>query len=247
MILVQYKWRKNMKKERVSLNVCGDEIEVDFYHPIGDVKKVLLFCHGFPGTNRLPELASSLEHELVVEVNYRGDENCGGNFSFLGSIDDVTTTVDYIRNRYGQHMSVTALGYSMGGFYAANAMKNQPSLFNEVILLNPVVDTKTFSPNELLMEELWLYAGGILSLEKPLFYDEEIKLINESLNPMDFASELKIPISVVQSTDDEVLLPETAEDFYYLLNCKKRLFQIPNAKHDLEGNEEQLIQAIRGF
>ena len=110
--------------------------------------------------------------------------------------------------------------------------------------MNPVVDTEAFFSNESLMEELWSYAGGILSLEKPLFYNEEIKLINESSNPMDFASELKIPISIVQSTADEVLLPEIAKGFCGLLNCEKSYFEIPDANHDLEGNEEQLIQAI---
>lgn len=233
-----------MRKEIVGLNICGDKIKEFLYYPKGDFKEVLLFCHGFPGTNRLPELVSSLEHKLVVEMNYKGDKNCGGNFSFLSSIDDIITTIKYIRSRYGQRIPITALGYSMGGFYVANVMRNNPSLFDKVVLLNPVVDTKAFFSDKLLMEGLWSHAGGILSLEKLLFYNEEIELINESLSPMDFAFELRVPISIVQSTADEVLLPEIAKRFYCLLSCEKNYLEIPDAKHDLEGNEKELIQAI---
>jgi len=233
-----------MKKERAGLDICRNRIIVDLYHPLGDAREVLLFCHGFPGTNRLPKLALSLKRKLVAEVNYKGDKNCGGNFSFLGSMENIITTVDYIRNRYGQHLPITALGYSMGGFYVTNVMRDKPSLFDKVILLNPVVDTKAFFSDKLLMEELWSYAEDTLSLEDCLFYNKEIKLINGSLNPMDFASELKVPISIIQSTDDEVLLPEITKRFYRLLDCEKNYLKIPKAKHDLEGDEEQLIQTI---
>lgn len=239
---------QNNTKGTASLDVSGDRIEINLYCPANCVDGIVLFCHGFPGNNRLSKLASSLKNKLVVEINYRGDKNCEGKFSFLGSITDIISTViNYIKKTKYKDMPITALGYSMGGFYVLYAIRGRPTLFSDMILLNPVVDTEALFSNKLLMEELWESARDILSLEDPSFYDLEITLINEKLNPMNFASELKIPISVVQSTADEVLSPEIVERFYRQLNCQKKLFKIPGGKHDLGGNEEQLLKAIRGF
>ena len=236
-----------MKEKTVSLNVNGDNIKIKSYYPTDRIDEIILFCHGFPGNSRLPELAPSLKNRLVVEINYKGDKGCEGKFSFLGSITDVISTVtNYIRKTKYRNVPITALGYSMGSFYTLYATRGKPTLFNKVILLNPVVDTKALFSNELLMEELWESARNILSLEVPLFYKMEIELINRDLNPMDFASKLKIPISIVQSTDDEVLSPEIAEEFYHKLNCEKKFFKIPGGKHDLKGNEKQLLKAICG-
>ena len=239
---------RNNTKETDSLNVGEDWIKINLYHPADCVDGIVLFCHGFPGNNRLPKLASSLKNKLVVEINYRGDESCEGKFSFLGSVIDVVSTViNYIKKTKYKDMPITALGYSMGGFYALYAIRGKPTLFNEMVLLNPVVDTKAFFSDKLLMEELWESARDTLSLEDQSFYDMEMGLIGEKLNPMDFASKLKLPITVLQSTADEVLSPEIAEEFYRRLNCKKKFFKIPNGKHDLEGNEGQLLKAICGF
>jgi len=223
-------------------------IVIEQYGVMENFDKIILFCHGFPGTNRLVNLEEALKNKPVsiVEINYRGDKKSGGKFSFLGSMADILTVARYLKRSYGS-IPIYAIGYSMGGFYVANLLNLYPSIFDGVILLNPVVDTEAFFSDKALMDDLWKYARDILSLRSQAFYEKEIIRINQRNNPMKFAHRIKTPIIIVQSGDDEVLDPEIVKKFFVALelNCvEKRLFWIPNAKHDLMGDEEQLLRAI---
>lgn len=223
----------------------GERIVFEQHCSTSNVEKVVLFCHGFPGTNRLIKLADALKNEpiSIVEINYRGDEKSQGKFSFLGSKKDVLTVANHLKSCYNR-VPLCTLGYSMGGFYVASLLNDGLNLFDEAILLNPVVDTQALFSNEPLMNELWGHANNTLSLYKPGFYKEEMAEINKNHNPIDIAHKLRIPISIVQSTADEVLNPEIAKKFFAALKCEKKYFEVPNGMHDLTGNEKQLIQAI---
>lgn len=223
----------------------GSRILFEQYCSTNNVEKVILFCHGFPGTNRLKGLADALENEpiSVIEINYRGDPKSQGKFSFLGSTMDILAVANYLKSRYDR-VPLYALGYSMGGFYVANLLNRRSSVFDKAILLNPVVDTQALFSNKPVMDELWGYAKN-LSLYKPDFYKREITEINKSYNPIiDIARCLKTPVSIVQSTADEVLDPAIAKRFFNALKCEKKYFKIPNATHDLMGDEKELIKAI---
>lgn len=236
---------KGTKGADIDLAYDGEKIKSKCYGSLESAKKILLFCHGFPGTNRLVELANILEKEsiAVVEINYRGDKESGGKFSFIGSIADIMTVADYLRYHYSE-TTLYAVGYSMGGFYVTNLIELKSDIFDKVILLNPVVDTKALFSDKVLMSELWDYAKNILSLAKPEFYEQEVNIINNKLNPVSFAYRLRTPIDIVQSTHDEVLSPKTAKNFFSSLNHGRKFLEIPNAKHDLQGNEKELIKAI---
>ena len=204
-----------------------------------------MFCHGFSGTNRLDKLACALKDEPVsiVEINYRGDQKSMWRFSFLGSIEDIIAMTEKLCYRH-YNIPIHALGYSMGGLYVANLLDQRPNILDKAIFLNPVVDARTFLADKPLLNELWGYANDVLSLHGHEFYQKEITNINKNYNPIDFAREFKIPINVVQSTADEVLDPEISKKFFNLLCCEKKFYDIPGAKHDLMGNEKQLLLAI---
>lgn len=233
-----------MKKE-LHLQVGDRTITLEQYGAAQNAEKVVVFCHGFPGTNRLAKLADGLKDKpmMIIEIQYGGDKKSQGKFSFLRSIDDVQRTAEYLKNEY--HLPLSALGYSMGGFYALTVAREHPDLFQKIILLNAVVDTHALFANHTLMNKLWKSAANIISLENPEFYEKEIQVVNEQRNPMNFAPELTTPVSLVQSTTDEILSPETAKQFYALLNCPKEYHDIPNGIHDAMGDERQLIQSIR--
>jgi esterase/lipase len=230
---------------KFTLTIDGEKITSESHGSTSNADTFVLFCHGFPGTNRLVKLPTTLEKKqvTVIEINYRGDKESGGKFSFLNSIDDIKKVAIYLRDGY-DCKKLYALGYSMGGFYIANMLKDEPNIFNKAILLNPVVDTQALFSNRLLMDKLWVSANDILSLSSPEFYEKEIKTINEKYNPMSFAHKLKTPIDIVQSADDEVLLPENAKKFYALLNCEKSYFEVSNTKHDFWGDEKRLVEVI---
>lgn len=222
----------------------GHSIVLEQHGSMNNAEKIILFCHGFPGTNRLIKLANALRNKPVsmIEINYRGDEKSQGKFSFLGSKNDIVVVANHLKSCYN-HVPICALGYSMGGFYVASLLNDGLNIFDEAVLLNPVVDTKALFSDKPLMDELWGYTN-VLSLHEPGFYEKEIKKINKNHNPIDIAHQLKTPISIVQSTTDEVLDPEIAKKFFVALDCKKRYFEIPNGMHDLMGDEQQLLRAI---
>ncbi|VVB59193.1 Serine aminopeptidase, S33 [uncultured archaeon] len=244
-----------MKTGSFNLDSNGERITNKTYGSMDDSEKIVLFCPGFPGTNRLVELAPSLEatSTALVEINYRGSKKSDGKFSFFKPCNDIKATAEYLKHEYNPPL-IRALGYDMGAVYLTNVVRYEPDLFSDIILLNPVIDTASFFSDEPLMKELWTHAQDILSLRSPVQYKPvslslepykpEIKDMNVGFNPVHFAEDLKTPIHIVQSTADEVLSPEFAKKFYALLTCKKKYSEIPNAMHDLTGNEEQLIQAI---
>ena len=228
----------------ISLCVDGSVIVCKQHGDIKYAKKILLFCHGFPGSSRLVRLYDNLKNKSisVVEMNYRGDKKSEGKFSFLGSIKDIKTVASFLKEKY--KVPLHALGYSMGGLYVSNIINNEPNIFEKVILLNPVVDSKALFSDKPLMDELWNHAKIILSLKLPGNYEEEISKIISELNPIGFVEKLKSNVIIIQSTCDEVLEPKLAKKFYSLLNTEKSYHEILNKKHDLMGDEKELIDAL---
>ena len=235
---------ETIKKKELSLYIDGSKIIFEYYGNINNAKKIVLFCHGFPGSSRLVLLGNNLKNSAIslVEINYRGDKKSEGKFSFLGSIKDIRTVASYLKEKY--KVPLHALGYSMGGFYVTNLINKEPDIFDQITLLNPVVDTMSLFSNKQLMDQLWEHAKNILSLKPTEDYKEEISMVIGKLNPLGFAEKLKSKITIIQSTKDEVLAPKLAKKFYSVLSCKKNYQEVVNATHELLGDEKELIDAI---
>ena len=235
---------ETIKKTELSLNIDGSKIIFEYYGDINNAKKIVLFCHGFPGSSRLVLLGNNLKNSAIslVEINYRGDKKSEGKFSFLGSIKDIRAVASHLKEKY--KVPLHALGYSMGGFYVSNIINKEPFVFDQIILLNPVVDTISLFSNKQLMDELWEHANNILSLKPTEDYEEEINEVIGKLNPLGFVEKLSNKITIIQSIKDEVLAPELAKKFYTLLSCKKSYREVVNATHDLMGDEKELIDVI---
>ena len=107
-----------------------------------------------------------------------------------------------------------------------------------------MVDTMSLFSSKLLMDQLWEHAKKILKLKPTEDYKEEISEVISKLNPLGFAENLKGKITIIQSTKDEVLVPEIAKKFYCLLRCEKSYQEVVNKMHDLMGDEKELIDAI---
>ena len=232
-----------MKVESFEIGIGGEKIMNRFFSGI-NIEKIILFCHGFPGTNRLVKLRPILAKKGVgfVEINYRGDKLSKGKFSFLGSMRDIREVTKYLHLRY-PNIKLRLLGYSCGAFYVMNLIKNNQGMFDKIILLNPLLDAKFLSDSP-LMKELWKSATITLKLRKKSFYDKEIKKINMSFNPLKLTYNLKVPIYIIQSQRDEVLPIDVAKIFHSKLGSRSKLIWIPNAKHDLNGNETELVEAL---
>ena len=228
-------------KKSFSLDVDGSMLICEQYGDINNANRIILFCHGFPGSSRLERLYFNLKNKSIsiVEINYRGDKRSEGRFSFLGSIKDIEVVANYLNQKFNVPLHV--LGYSMGGLYVCNIINKNPHIFDKVVLLNPVVDSMALFSNKLLMDELWIHANNILSLNVAETYKDEISYLINDLNPIRFAEKLKSNIIIIQSTNDEVLDPKLAKKFYTLLNSKKSYHEIPNKIHGLKGDEKELL------
>ena len=228
-------------KKSFSLDVNGSMLICEQYGDINNANRIILFCHGFPGSSRLERLYFNLKNKSIsiVEINYRGDKRSEGRFSFLGSIKDIEVVANYLNQKFKVPLHV--LGYSMGGLYVCNIINKNPHIFDKVVLLNPVVDSMALFSNKLLMDELWIHANNILSLNVAETYEDEISYLINDLNPIRFAEKLKSNIIIIQSTNDEVLDPKLAKKFYTLLNSKKSYHEIPNKIHGLKGDEKELL------
>ena len=228
-------------KKSFSLDVDGSMLICEQYGDINNANRIILFCHGFPGSSRLERLYFNLKNKSIsiVEINYRGDKRSEGRFSFLGSIKDIEVVANYLNQKFNVPLDV--LGYSMGGLYVCNIINKNPHIFDKVVLLNPVVDSMALFSNKLLMDELWIHANNILSLNVAETYKDEISYLINDLNPIRFAEKLKSNIIIIQSTNDEVLDPKLAKKFYTLLNTKKSYHEIPNKIHGLKGDEKELL------
>ena len=228
-------------KKSFSLDVDGSMLICEQYGDINNANRIILFCHGFPGSSRLERLYFNLKNKSIsiVEINYRGDKRSEGRFSFLGSIKDIEVVANYLNQKFNVPLDV--LGYSMGGLYVCNIINKNPHIFDKVVLLNPVVDSMALFSNKLLMDELWIHANNILSLNVAETYKDEISYLINDLNPIRFAEKLKSNIIIIQSTNDEVLDPKLAKKFYTLLNSKKSYHEIPNKIHGLKGDEKELL------
>lgn len=207
------------------------------------VKSIVLFCHGFPGSYRLTTMATPLnKHGITLEeINYRGDKESEGTFSFFGSIKDIEVLTLHLKQQYPT-VPLTVLGYSAGGFYACCLIREQPNLFDKIILLNPLLDVSfTRTPT---MEELWKDARQSIRLNDMDFYGAEIDKMNNEFNPITFVKELTPKINIVQSANDDLLPTETVQSFYNNLQNPGDLAWIPDAGHGLRGDEPELINAL---
>ena len=83
---------ETIKKTELLLYIDGSKIIFECYGDINNAKKIVLFCHGFPGSSRLVLLGNNLKNSAIslVEINYRGDKNIGeiGTFSEFRFVTD---------------------------------------------------------------------------------------------------------------------------------------------------------------
>ena len=123
------------------LQIINEDIVYYEYKTDKPMKSIVLFCHGFPGGNRLTIMAKPLNDNGITleEINYRGDVGCDGQFSFFGSMDDIAALTNHLRQQYA-NIPITALGFSAGGFYISCLVRKQPNLFDKVVLVNPMLD-----------------------------------------------------------------------------------------------------------
>lgn len=228
------------------IKLSGRTLSLYIYPPKGQIKSAVLFCHGFPGKNRLPKLAPILSKtgHVLIELNYSGDKASTGTFSFIGCSKDIIACAKFVRRKYPK-LPIIGLGYSAGGMYLVNSLGKTSQFFDKLVLLCPAVNPDFFL-NSHLMDEIWPDAGKILRLRNKAFYHKELKRCVRSYNPMRKTSSITTPLTLVFAEREQILSNQDMRKFFQLIKGKKQLLHIPNASHELRGNEKEIVKAIIG-
>ncbi len=221
-------------------NVEGEKVVTKLYNTKYFNKKIILFCHGFPGTNRVDKLK---DNKLgIAEINYRGDKLSDAKFSLIGSMLDIKEVAKNLRKNYPQ-AQIYGLGYSYGGLCILNIIHELNDIFDKVFLLNSVIDAKFLIENPLI-PKLWESAKDVLNLRDDEYYRKEVKLLVKEYNPLDFVKELNTEITIFQATEDEDIPIATTKLFYNNLKGKKKYISIFNRDHDIFGDEKELFEIL---
>jgi pimeloyl-ACP methyl ester carboxylesterase len=223
----------------ITVNSNNTTLPLLLHNPHHAQNKIVVFCHGFPGSNRLHNLHKPLDEHgyAIAEVIYSGDKESQGKFSFIGVIQNIIDSVKILKQKFPK-AKYTALGFSYGGFAIANIVHKEPRLFDKVCLLNPLIDTLFLTKNS-QMQELLTEANDAIKLQDINFHKNEFAIIQKDYHPPN----LTLPkFTLIQSTHDEILSPKVSHDF-----CKEKnghYVEIENGTHVVNGDEKVLIEAI---
>lgn len=233
-----------MAKSKIEVIFADEKIKNYAYRPTTKLSGILLFCPGFPGTNRLPKLAHRMNDSgiMLVELNYSGTQESTSTFSFYKCMKNIELTGYHLRRQF-PGKKIVALGYSVGALYLANVAYKKPQLFDKIILANPILTPKFLLENP-LMPDLWKIAKRILKLEKAKHYESEIYSMLSQNDPLMFAGKIITPTEFVLSEKDEIASNANARVLYAKLKTQAGLSLISRAKHELVGDERELVAAL---
>ena len=97
------------------------------YTPGGELEErhpLVLFLHGFPGTEQNRDIMQSLRRMGMVTAtfHYRGSWGSGGDYALSHLPEDAAAVLDYLRQNAGAYHidpeRIYLMGHSMGGFAA---------------------------------------------------------------------------------------------------------------------------------
>jgi len=132
---IEQKYIRNLAELRIP---SGKDIMVGRMH-IAEGKgphPTIVMLHGFPGVMMNLDIAADLQHNgwNVLVISYRGAWGSKGCFSFSNALEDVRSTLEYIKreevadtNRIDRER-VALVGHSFGGFLALLTAVQDPSI-----------------------------------------------------------------------------------------------------------------------
>ena len=128
----------------VTFESKGANIHAIFYQASGvEPLPTVILCHGFPGNNTdVLGLGERLMKEgfNALAFNYRGTWGSEGLFRDANSLEDVISTIRYVKSSFVVRefnvdpSSITVIGYSYGGGMAMLGSLNDPTVSRVVYL-----------------------------------------------------------------------------------------------------------------
>lgn len=217
--------------------------------PAADGKKpsaVILF-HGFTGCKSekyflLSRLSKALAEAGVASLrfDFGGTAESDGDFSDVTprtEIEDGLAIVNFAKGLSEIDTErIGLLGFSLGGFVAANVAGTMPQDLERLILISPATSTHK------KMEKMYMETGscgrGSLVLDRKFFED------GNKIDVMEVSSHYEGPVTIIQGTIDTAVTPDTA--LQYKNNFRNaQLHYIEGAVHSYDSPEH--FEALKNF
>ena len=209
--------------------------------PAADGKKpsMMILFHGFTGNKAekyflLSRLSKALAEAGVASLrfDFGGTAESDGNFSDVTprtEIEDGLAIVNFAKELPEIDTErIGLLGFSLGGFVAANVAGTMPQDLERLILISPATSTHK------KMEKMYMETGscgrGSLVLDRKFFED------GNKIDVMEVSSHYEGPVTIIQGTIDTAVTPDTA--LLYKNNFRNaQLHYIEGAVHSYDSPE----------
>ncbi len=218
--------------------------------PASKQKGTVLIFHGY-GNRKSGMLDKAYAmHEMgyrVVLVDFRGCGGSKGNTTTIGynEAKDVKAAYDFYNEKYPKE-SIILLGTSMGAAAVMKCMKDEHLNVSALILECPFGNMYTTVCNRFddmqiprfPMAGLLVFYGGLLN--GFWAFDH---------NPIDYASEINVPVLLMNGGKDARVSLEEIDAIYDNLQGPKKKVIFPDAGHEsyLNENEGLWKNEVRGF
>ena len=215
----------------------------------------------------------------IYAADHRGHGKSGGARALVDRFDRYVEDLDLVVNRARQEHGgkpCYLVGHSMGGLIALRYALAHPDKIDALVLSAPAIQTsqEASRKEETALRLLAKIAPGapvvpvqegVLSSDPevearakqdPLFYNGKVKarqaveLVDAGREVLNRAGQLKMPLLILQGTDDGLVDPKGSERLYQLTNNRPgvdtSLVMWPGMKHELlnEPDGEQVLGVI---
>ncbi len=215
---------ETIKKTELSLYIDGSKIIFEYYGDINNAKKIVLFCHGFPGSSRLVLLGNNLKNSAIslVEINYRGDKNIGeiGTFSEFRFVTDKgrmsNYTMDLEKEFDSKYLSPVFNEHSFCGIISHYEYDNKEASDSEWFIESEIEESRPSMGGS-----IYLFYNSEQGLKQLWDFDELKKEMNsENINVLELSEVVQFLESKYKKLDEsEEVSEEDDDDSGWCDNC----------------------------
>lgn len=164
--------------------------------------KTIIVLHGYPADKGdiLPTRIFLHKNYNLLFMDFRYLGESGGHFSTIGSYEvrDIRAALDYLHTRGINEVAVW--GLSMGGATALLAMKDAPEI-KALIAESPYARMDWLANKRYPIPGLNIVIGQLFRLWGLVFLQMDLAKVQ----PMQAAADIKIPLLLLYSKDDELI------------------------------------------
>lgn len=219
------------------------EHKLGFYQSLSSSKQTILFIHGSPGSwtayasHILDKRLARFERVAIDRPGYKSSKKTGYEKSLPGQAKYAYNTLDKSSTN-----KVVIVAHSYGVPVAVQMALDYPEKIKGLVLVAGSVDpelekTKWFQIPAKYPPLSWIIPNAlnvcnkeILALKPELFIQKEL------------LSQLKLPITVIQGEDDDLVPKENADYLKkYLTNASLKTIMLPNKNHFILWSEKDLV------